>query len=61
MSRDFKEMSRDFKDLSRSDLLVKKIVLTIISHFESYVEFRLEKMSLEEEGHGGRKTNLRFC
>lgn len=54
-------MSRDFKDLSRSDLLVKKIVLTIILHFESYVEFRLEKMSLEEEGHGGRKTNLRFC
>lgn len=43
-------MSKDFKDLTRSDLLVKKIILTVILHFDSYAEFRLEKMSREEEG-----------
>ena len=43
-------MSKDFKYLTRSDLLVKKVILTVILHFDSYVEFRLEKMSLEEGG-----------
>ena len=43
-------MSKDLKYLTRSNLLVKKVILTVILHFDIYVEFRLEKMSLEEGG-----------